>query len=128
RSFDYGSFTDNQVHALAQAGYFAGAPSMGKKLVPPNARASLDARARSYLAANCAQCHQPGRFGRSAWDARFTTPTARAGIINGGLSDMMGDPANRVIAPKSPEHSMLLQRMLTLDPGRRMPPLASSVV
>src|SRR6185503_7904963 len=63
-----------------------------------------------------------------AWDARITTPMARAGIINGALNDTMDDPANRVVAPKSPEHSMLLQRIATLDPRRRMPPLASSVI
>ena len=119
----------NQIQALAQAGYFAGAPSLGRRLVnPASAGASLNARVRSYLAVNCAQCHQPGGTGRGVWDARFTTPTARAGIVNGGLNDTMGNPANRVVAPRAPEHSMLLQRMLTLDSGRRMPPLASSVV
>jgi mono/diheme cytochrome c family protein len=129
RTFNYGNFSDNQIHALAQAGYFAGGAAAGKRLVnPASPVAGLDARVRSYLAANCAQCHQPGGFGRALWDARITTPTARAGIVNGGLSDTMGDPANRVVAPKSPEHSVLLQRMLTLDPRRRMPPLASSVV
>jgi uncharacterized repeat protein (TIGR03806 family) len=127
--FDYGSFTDNQVHALATAGYFAGAPSMGKKLVNPSENgASLEARVRSYLAANCAQCHQPGGFARSFWDARITTPLPRAGIVNGALADTFGEPANRVVAPRSPEHSMILQRITTLDPGGRMPPLASSVV
>lgn len=129
RSFDYGAFTDNQIHALSQAGYFAGTPSMGKKLVDPaGKKGSLEARVRSYLAANCVQCHQPGGFARSYWDARLTTPTGRAGIVNGALSDIFGNAANRVIAPKSPEHSMILQRMTTLDPGGRMPPLGSSVV
>jgi hypothetical protein len=48
--------------------------------------------------------------------------------VNGGLSDTLVDPNNRVDAPKSLDHSVLLQRMLTLDTGRRMPPLASKVV
>ena len=129
REFDYGSFSDNQLNALAQAGYFTSKPAGGRALAAAsNTKASLDSRARSYLAANCAQCHQPGGFARSLWDARMTTPTARAGIINGGLNETFGDAAQRVVAPKSPEHSMLLQRMLTLDPSRRMPPLASTVV
>jgi mono/diheme cytochrome c family protein len=129
RTFDYGTFTDNQLHALTQAGYFAGKPSKSQPLVPAaNSHTSLEKRVRSYLAANCAQCHQPGGFGRALWDARITTSTGRAGIVNGGLSDTLGDPDNRVIAPKSPEHSMILQRMATLEAGRRMPPLASSVI
>jgi uncharacterized repeat protein (TIGR03806 family) len=129
RTFNYGNFTDNQVHALAQGGYFAGGVSVGKKLVSPTGNTgSLDARVRSYLAANCAQCHQPGGFGRAMFDTRITTPTARSGIVNGALTDTLGDSANRVIAPKSTDHSMILQRMTTLDPNRRMPPLASSVV
>ena len=129
REFDYGSFSDNQINALTQAGYFSGKPSGGRALASAgNTKASLDMRVRSYLAANCAQCHQPGGFARSLWDARITTPTARAGLINGGLNETFGDEAQRVVAPKAPEHSMLLQRMTTLDAGRRMPPLASSVV
>ena len=129
RNFNYGSFTDNQIHALAQAGYFAGGVSVGKKLVTPTGNTgSLDARVRSYLAANCSQCHQPGGSGRAMFDTRVTTPTARSGIVNGALTDTLGDSANRVIAPKSVEHSMILQRMSTLDSNRRMPPLASSVV
>jgi hypothetical protein len=129
RTFNYGTFSDNQLHALAQAGYFTSKPSASHKLVSPSdTRASLEKRVRSYLAANCAQCHQPGGFGRALWDARITTATGRAGIINGALSDTLGDPANRVIAPKSPEHSMILNRISTLEQGRRMPPLASSVI
>jgi hypothetical protein len=129
RNFNYGGSSVNQIQALAQAGYFAGAASAGRKLVDPSHPGpSLEARVRSYLEANCAFCHQPGGFGRSPWDARFTVSKTRSGIINGSLSDTLGDPANRVVAPKSAEHSVLLQRMATLEPGRRMPPLASSVV
>ena len=129
RNFDYGNFTANQIQALSKAGYFAGGAATGRKLVSPeNRKASLESRVRSYLAANCSQCHQPGGFGRAPWDARITTPTARAGIINGVLNDTMGDPANRVVAPKSPEHSMILQRISTTDSRYRMPPIASSVV
>ncbi|HWN94192.1 MAG TPA: PQQ-dependent sugar dehydrogenase [Methylomirabilota bacterium] len=129
RTFNYGTFTAQQIKALSQAGYFSGHAATGRKLVSPASQtASLDSRVRSYLAANCSQCHQPGGFGRSPWDARITTPTARAGIINGVLNDTMGDPAHRVVAPKSLDHSMILQRLLTLDPRYRMPPLGSSVI
>lgn len=129
RTFNYGGGNVSQIRALAQAGYFAGQPSVGRKLVDPaNQRASLEARTRSYVEVNCAYCHQPGGLARSSWDARVSVPKTRNGIINGTLNDPMGDPANRVVAPRSPEHSMLLQRMTMTDPARRMPPLGSSVV
>jgi uncharacterized repeat protein (TIGR03806 family) len=129
RTVRYGGAAANQIAALTQAGYFSGRAATGRKLVNPYATgAKLETRVRSYLEANCAFCHQPGGFGRSPWDARFTTPKARTGIVNGALSDTLGDPANRVVAPRSPEHSVLLQRIATLDSGRRMPPLASTVV
>jgi uncharacterized repeat protein (TIGR03806 family) len=128
RRFDYGNFTASQIAALRSAGYFQGGASAGKRLTDPMSnRGSLDARARSYLAANCAHCHRPGGPARSSWDARHTTPTSRAGIVNGGLTDNLGDPQNRVVAPKSPDHSVLLQRMITGDGGRRMPPIGNAV-
>lgn len=130
RKFDYAGGTDNQIHALAQVGYFSNPANPGRVALvdPGNNHARLDARVRSYLAANCSQCHQPGGPGRGLWDARVTTPTARAGLVNGGLNDMLGDPANRVVAPRSVEHSVLLQRVASTDPARRMPPIASTVV
>ena len=62
---------------------------------------SLEYRVRSYLAANCAQCHQTGGPNLSVfWDARITTPTAAAGIINGPLVFPPPNDINRrVIVP-----------------------------
>jgi hypothetical protein len=61
---------------------------------------SLEYRVRSYLAANCAQCHQPGTDCLAKWDARITIPTALAGIINGRLVyPVPSDQNGRVIVP-----------------------------
>jgi len=128
REASYPGGKQNQIQALTQAGYFkVPVRAGGRPLVSAtSAHATLETRVRSYLAANCSQCHQPGGPARSLFDARFTTPTARAGIVNGGLSDNLGDPANRVVAPRSPEHSVLLARISTTDPRLRMPPIAST--
>jgi uncharacterized repeat protein (TIGR03806 family) len=129
RSFHYDNGNDNQLRVLQRAGYFRGAAGGARALVPmENTRASVESRVRSYLAANCSQCHQPDGPARANIDLRYSTPTARAGLVNGPLADNMGNPSFRVIKPGSPENSVLLQRIATTDPHLRMPPVASRVV
>ena len=38
-----------------------------------NAQASVEYRVRSFMQANCAQCHFPGNPIIARWDARFQT-------------------------------------------------------
>ena len=138
RNFTYGSLTTNQISALSAAGYFSppatNNPATLLALAPAtNPAFSLEYRARSFLAANCSQCHQPGGTAQRAnWDARITTPTANAGLVNGTPADNFGSPSNFIIAPKSPGNSILLTRISTRDlgslPSIQMPPLDSTLV
>lgn len=130
-NFDYGSGATNQIAAWNLAGYFntnvTGIHTLRTLAHPTNAAVSLEYRVRSYLTANCSQCHQPGGSAQGLWDARITTTTATAGIINGTLLNDGGNPNNRVINPGSPANSMLLTRIAS--PGTlRMPPLDSTVL
>jgi mono/diheme cytochrome c family protein len=89
RSHVYGAQTQNQIAALSSAGYFS-SPVTNVANLPALARAddataSLEWKVRSYFAANCAQCHQPGGTALGNWDARPTTATDAAGMINGLL-------------------------------------------
>jgi uncharacterized repeat protein (TIGR03806 family) len=131
RTFDYGGGLVNQLTALSGAGYFDVAVPEPQSLTAlsqaTNTAYSLEHRARSYLGANCAQCHQPGGTARGLWDARFSTPTASAGLIDGPLLDDGGDPNNRVIKPGSLEQSMLFRRISEMGQDH-MPPLATSVL
>lgn len=121
----------NQLEALGAAGYFKEPLPEPARTLPALAHqsdttASVEWRVRSYLAANCAQCHNPQGTGAGYFDARIKTPTAEASLINGPLSNSYRNPENRVITPGALETSMLLTRMKMMGPGR-MPPLSSSV-
>ena len=87
---------------------------------------SLPARARSYLDANCANCHRPG--GTVAYfDARFDTPPAQQNLIDGRvLIDERVDGA-RVIAPNDLWRSILYMRANTTE-AFKMPPLARNTI
>jgi len=131
RDVDFGSGPTNQLAALSHGGYFS-APITNLKLLPmlvpaTNSDWSREWRVRSYLAANCRQCHQPGGSALGYWDARSSNALSASGLINGALNNNFADTNNRVIVPGSPAHSMLLSRISTRGPTQ-MPPLDSSVL
>ena len=131
RDYGYPGGVSNQITFLSAAGIFSNAPATVNPLramsAATNETASLEWRVRSYLAANCASCHQPGGTGLGTWSANLTNTTAMAGLINGLLANNAGDTNNRVIVPGDPMHSMMLKRISLRGPGQ-MPPLASSLV
>jgi uncharacterized repeat protein (TIGR03806 family) len=129
RSHVYGGDAQNQILALSAAGYLA-SPVTSVAEYPAFAPAtdntqSLEWRVRSYLAVNCVQCHQPGGPSQGSWDARHTTATDLANLINGSLINAGSDAANRFVVPGDAAHSMLLKRQQGDGVGR-MPPLATS--
>jgi uncharacterized repeat protein (TIGR03806 family) len=89
---------------------------------------SAERRARSYLHANCANCHQPGGPGGGDMDLRMATPLSVAGICNTApLNDSLGLINPVIVSPGNPDQSVLVLRME--DTGaHRMPPLSSTVV
>jgi hypothetical protein len=64
RDYSYAGGSTNQIEALSLAGYFSNTVSNRYLLATmahaTNETVSLEYRVRSYLAANCVQCHQPG--------------------------------------------------------------------
>lgn len=131
RDFDYNGATTNQIEALSLAGYFSTAVTnrhlLRRLASATNDIVSREYRVRSYLDANCVQCHQPGGTSQALWDARLFTPGAQNGIVNGALLNNLGDPNNRVVVPGSIGSSLLLRRIANLGAGH-MPPLATSVI
>jgi mono/diheme cytochrome c family protein len=134
RNFDYGTGPTNELAALSAAGYFntpvTNVNALAALAAATNSAASVEFRARSFLAVNCSQCHQPGGSAQAAeWDARITTPTALAGLIYGQLVNNFGDPNNNVVTPAVPTNSVLLSRIAVRGLGSiQMPPLDSTVV
>lgn len=135
RTFNYNGIIDNQLRALSNATYFAPVPQPQPANIhllislarPDDERYSLEYRARSYLMANCAQCHIAGGPVPGFWDARIYRPVSVVNLINGRLSNDGGDTNNRVAVPGDTAHSMLLTRIATTDSGR-MPPFGHSLV
>ncbi len=128
--FSYPSgVTTNQLVALRDAGYLdSSLPSLSQvpKLYPAtDLSASLESRVRSYLEANCSACHRPRGIGPATWDSRIEITTEETQLFRGLLNNSGGDPENRLVVPRDPDHSMLLQRISVRGPGQ-MPPLAST--
>jgi uncharacterized repeat protein (TIGR03806 family) len=118
RSFNYAGSAEDQLAALLRVGLLD-APASANALSPLRSAGALQDRARSYLHANCAQCHRAGGP-RDFPDLRIDQALAYC-----------GKPAQQVapfiLAPGHPEQSALSLRMRALD-GTRMPPLATQVV
>src|ERR1051325_1508362 len=118
----------NQLSLLSQAGYLDTTITAPQTLpafaTATNSAYSLEYRARSYLAMNCVQCHQPSGPGAQSWDARPWLTLDQTHLINGQPADPGNDPANRLIVPGDTAHSVILQRILG-NGFSRMPPLAT---
>lgn len=131
--FAYAEGPENQLAHWARKGLLAGAP---KPDAAPRAarwddlKEPLEARARAYLDANCAHCHQPRAIASNSGlflnleETRATAlgvgkrPVA-AGRGSGGL--------DFAIAPGHPEASITVHRMASTEPGVMMPELGRSL-
>lgn len=82
----------------------------------------LEARVRSYWDSNCSSCHN-GSSAIPSWDARFSTPLERQGVL---LAEPYTGPRSDgalLIVPGEPERSLIFLRSGSLQPGVGMPPL-----
>jgi hypothetical protein len=129
-SFTYPAtgITDNQIRTLNRLGLFSPAineaniAGLAKLSALTDDSASLEQRARSYLDANCSQCHRPGGIGN--FDARYDTPLASQHLVNFPASVTLGFDNVRMIAPGDLRRSIIYDRIDTNAPTIKMPPLA----
>ena len=128
-----GPVSDNQLRSMNHIRLFTedtgdaytGFPALPD---PYDESITIVSRARSYMDANCANCHVPGGSGRTNMDLRFRTPLDSANVYD--LKPVFGNmnqPDAALIKPGRPDLSVVYLRMT--DTGEfRMPPLATSVV
>jgi hypothetical protein len=91
---------------------------------PADEREPLDARARSYLHANCAHCHTSAGGGNSQMQLGLNWSLAETKTIGERpYHATFGIPNPQIVAPGEPERSLLLHRLEKQDRGR-MPPIA----
>lgn len=95
---------------------------------PYDEKASLDDRARSYMAANCGHCHRFGGGGAAKIDLRQEVPLAEmkvAGVRASLGSFDLTDPY--IVCGGDPSRSVLMLRISKLGQGR-MPHIGSEMV
>lgn len=123
--------TDNQLRAWNHIGLFDtrldedDIPRFARLVAVTNTAAPLELRARSYLDANCAQCHRPGGV-EAFFDIRFDTPLEKQGLINGPVANPLGISGAKIIVPGDVSKSVLFHRVNMVGDGQ-MPPLARNV-
>ena len=133
RSFVFPSgVTDNELRAWNHVGLFApkideaGLGDIATLAAADDTARSLQDRARSYLDANCSQCHRPG--GTVAYfDARYSTPLAQQELVDGPVLIDQGIDRPRVISPHDIWRSIAYMRVNTLD-DIKMPPVARETI
>lgn len=130
RDFDFHGFSGNQIDLLAAHGFFDNVAAAGETLPrhvrPDEEEFSLEEKVRSYLAVNCANCHMEGGSVEGSFDARAELSLEATGLINGAATNNGGDPANLLIVPGDPEHSIILSRLGESNGFTRMPPIGST--
>jgi putative heme-binding domain-containing protein len=130
---DESSPAENQLAVLQKRGYLkpalSSSPEKLSRLVNPyDHSAALEPRVRSYLHANCSQCHVADGGGNARMELEFTTAGDKMGVI--GVVPLQGKfeiPEAELIAPGDPFRSVMLYRLSKLG-GGRMPQAGSSVV
>ena len=130
--FDYPAARDNQLRSWNNIGLFT--TNIGPHGVfdahanPSDPSAPIEARARAYLAANCAMCHLPGGPAPGGLDLRSGIPTSSLNVSGVRPSEgSLGLVDAFRVKPGVKESSVLWERVRRRN-NVQMPPLATNEV
>jgi uncharacterized repeat protein (TIGR03806 family) len=125
--------SDNQLRSWSAVGLFSSTVSesavgtLAKLSAVGDVSASLEQRARSYIDSNCSYCHRPGGAPAN-FDARYHTPFASQGLINGSVNNALGITGAKVVVPRDTGKSILYQRIHTVDSVIKMPKIGRNII
>jgi uncharacterized repeat protein (TIGR03806 family) len=119
----------NQFNTLKHIGLLSG--NMNALAAFPakdDAAASIESKARAYLAVNCSNCHRPNGPGRGAWSALYDTAFKDMGVCNAVPEHgTLGVAGATLVKPGAKAQSLLYTR-----PSQRtmdfMPPLGTKII
>ena len=129
RMHDYGSGPVNQLDHFVSIGILASTPAPADRhalLDPFDTTLPVEGRARSYLEANCANCHRPngGSDQSGLWLGIEITDPVRLGICKDPAAAGLSAGGLHVdIQPRHPELSVMSYRVHSDEPGIKMPEL-----
>jgi uncharacterized repeat protein (TIGR03806 family) len=135
RTYAYASGRENQLVYWTRAGYLTGAPSPDQ--APRNAvwddpsSGTLDERARAYLDANCAHCHNPqggadntGLYLTAGQPDPLRLGFCKVPVAAGhGAGDLRFD-----LVHGKPDESILVRRLNSVEPKVMMPEIGRSTI
>lgn len=133
---ELGGVAGNYLSLLSQAGYLAAftdtPAALPRFYKPSETSVNLEERVRSYLAVNCAYCHQPGTGAAESWDARGHLSVDDMKILHAlPTSESTPDFTARLIMPGDTAKSVIFNRIhargTTYNGYTQMPPLATAV-
>ena len=133
REHDYGSEKFNQIQMLSELGMFTKPlPKPVEELTrlsdPLDKSLDLKQRAASYLHANCSNCHVEAGGGNAQFSVEIDAKPEQTKLIDVKPVHTTFDLQDaRLVAPGSPERSLLFHRMQRRGHGQ-MPPLGTSLV
>jgi len=124
---DKAGVSDNELREWNHLGFFAtplreaDIKDFPRLAASDDRSRSVEDRARSYLDANCSQCHRPGGT-VAGFDARYDTPLDRQELVNGAVLIDQGIDRPRIISPHDIWRSIAYMRIDTVG-DIRMPPI-----
>ena len=135
RDFVYKEGRENQLAGWTHRGLLAGAPSADRAprlaVWDDPASGGMGVRARAWLEANCAHCHNPqGPAASSGLDLMASQQDpVKFGILKTPVAAGRGSGGRLYdIVPGKPDESILVYRIESTDPGVMMPELPRRLV